>query len=181
MALQGKFYRLAELLAFNSNPCNNFAADRKDKKSVPTKLSDRETAYHVETRLMAAVIAEFGEDAVVCQGELKKNTIRVILTIDVTKVRRSEPQTLRDRFDRFAPALGLVPSDFDLPLRCFGKPAFLVDIRPIAPKYAMLIEMVDGARQYRVPAGIFVIARKLRAAQQLNEQNSAARLPTAGA
>lgn len=147
---------------------------------MPTKISDRETAWKVEQRLLAALMAEFGSDASVSSGTINADEVRVIVKIKLAALREPEPRTLRERFERVAPALGLLASDFDLPLVCYGEPATLVDVRPAAPKYPMLIEMTDGGVRYRVPAGIYVTARNL-AAQQRDEQNSAARLSTAGA
>lgn len=121
-------------------------------------MSTKLEAISIQHRALDALRKEFGHDKVSAHGGKVGDTGARLYFDFVTATPEQVAIILRGRFCRFAPALGLVPSDFDLPLRVNGQLAQLVAVEPNRLPYPFTVLMQDG-RRLKVNSGTFLAAR----------------------
>lgn len=121
-------------------------------------MSTKLEAISIQHRALDALRKEFGHDKVSAHGGKVGDTGARLYFDFVTATPEQVAIILRGRFCRFAPALGLVPSDFDLPLQVNGQLAQLVAVEPNRLPYPFTVLMQDG-RRLKVNSGTFLAAR----------------------
>lgn len=128
-----------------------------DKNTI--YVQKEEAAAAIERRLNKILKAEFGDEAHVATGTYTETEIRAIIKIQFYAAGEAQKANMRQQFERIGQFLGLVPSDYDLPLLLREAPVALERIEPERRKYPFIVRIIRSGALCVVGPDIFLAAR----------------------